>query len=65
MKVLVINGSPRANQCTATALEEVMKTLQAEGVEPGRDVMLSVASRDGSSGMYVIGGGHASAEVIR
>ena len=33
MKVLVINGSPRANQCTATALEEVMKTLQAEGVE--------------------------------
>ena len=33
MKVLVINGSPRANQCTATALDEVMKTLQAEGVE--------------------------------
>ena len=33
MKVLVINGSPRANQCTATALDEVMKTLKAEGVE--------------------------------
>ena len=33
MKVLVINGSPRANQCTATALDEVIKTLQAEGVE--------------------------------
>ena len=29
MKVLVINGSPRADQCTATALEEMMKTLQA------------------------------------
>ena len=33
MKVLVINGSPRADQCTATALDEMIKTLHAEGVE--------------------------------
>lgn len=33
MKVLVINGSPRAKGCTARALEEVVKVLNAEGVE--------------------------------
>ena len=33
MKVLVINGSPRAKGCTARALEEVIKVLHAEGVE--------------------------------
>ncbi|MDO4869702.1 MAG: flavodoxin family protein [Bacillota bacterium] len=33
MKVLVINGSPHEKGCTARALEEVMKTLNAEGIE--------------------------------
>lgn len=33
MKVLVINGSPRAKGCTARALEEVVKVLNAEGIE--------------------------------
>ena len=33
MKVLVINGSPRAKGCTVRALEEVIKVLHAEGVE--------------------------------
>ena len=32
-KVLVINGSPKANGCTATALDEVIRTLNQEGVE--------------------------------
>ena len=32
-KVLLINGSPKANGCTATALEEMIKTFHAEGVE--------------------------------
>ena len=32
-KVLLINGSPKANGCTATALEEMIKTFQEEGVE--------------------------------
>ena len=33
MKVLLINGSPRANGNTARALKEVADTLAAEGVE--------------------------------
>ena len=33
MKVLLVNGSPHANGCTFTALEEVSKTLIAEGIE--------------------------------
>ena len=33
MKVLLINGSPHANGCTATALREVAKTLNEGGVE--------------------------------
>jgi len=32
-KVLVINGSPHETGCTARALEEVIKTLNAEGIE--------------------------------
>ena len=33
MKVLLINGSPRANGCTFTALTEITKILNAEGVQ--------------------------------
>ena len=33
MKVLILNGSPKANGCTARALEEVAKTLEARGIE--------------------------------
>lgn len=33
MKVLLINGSPHKNGCTFTALSEVEKTLNEEGVE--------------------------------
>lgn len=33
MKVLLVNGSPHRNGCTARALQEVEKTLQAEGIE--------------------------------
>ncbi|MBE6897926.1 MAG: flavodoxin family protein [Ruminococcaceae bacterium] len=33
MKVLLINGSPHAHGCTATALNEVAKTLNENGVE--------------------------------
>lgn len=32
-KVLLINGSPHAHGCTATALEEMMRVFEAEGVE--------------------------------
>ena len=33
MKVLLINGSPRPRGCTYTALNEVAKTLEQEGIE--------------------------------
>ena len=33
MKVLLINGSPRQNGNTATALAEVAKQLTLEGIE--------------------------------
>ena len=32
-KVILINGSPRADQCTATALDEIIKILNEEGIE--------------------------------
>lgn len=32
-KVLLLNGSPRPNGCTAEALEEMMRTFAAEGIE--------------------------------
>ena len=33
MKVLIINGSPRFNRCTARALKEVSVTLNEEGID--------------------------------
>ena len=32
-KVLLLNGSPHPNGCTATALDEMIRTFEAEGVE--------------------------------
>lgn len=32
MKVLLLNGSPKADRCTFTALNEVAKTLESEGI---------------------------------
>ena len=32
-KVLVLNGSPHVHGCTATALDEVIKVLNEEGIE--------------------------------
>ena len=43
MKVLLVNGSPRANGCTARALREVEKTLQENGIETE---MIHVGNRD-------------------
>lgn len=33
MKVIIINGSPKGKGNTATALHEVERTLQAQGIE--------------------------------
>ena len=32
-KVILLNGSPHANGCTATALSEMIKVFEAEGIE--------------------------------
>ena len=32
MKALLINGSPRLHGCTYTALTELKRTLEAEGI---------------------------------
>ena len=34
MKALLINGSPRPNGCTFTALTELANTLEAEALKP-------------------------------
>ena len=33
MKVLLLNGSPHRSGCIATALEEMIRTFEAQGVE--------------------------------
>lgn len=43
MKVLVINGSPHINGCTARGLEEVEKTLHENGIETER---INVGNKD-------------------
>ena len=32
-KILLLNGSPNANGCTATALDEMIRVFEAEGIE--------------------------------
>ncbi|MBQ3802033.1 MAG: flavodoxin family protein, partial [Treponema sp.] len=32
-KVLLLNGSPRADGCTATALDEMIRVFDSEGIE--------------------------------
>ena len=32
-KVLLLNGSPKANGCTAAALREMISVFEAEGIE--------------------------------
>ncbi|MBQ2317593.1 MAG: flavodoxin family protein, partial [Lachnospiraceae bacterium] len=32
-KVILLNGSPHVHGCTATALDEMIRTFEAEGVE--------------------------------
>lgn len=43
LKALLVNGSPRANGCTFTALDELRRTLEEEGVEVE---LLHIGNRD-------------------
>ena len=40
MKALLINGSPHPKGCTYTALEELARTLEAEGIETDSQIEL-------------------------
>ena len=42
-KVVLLNGSPRANGCTATALQEMVKVFEEEGIEAE---ILQIGSRN-------------------
>ena len=42
-KVLLLNGSPRANGCTGRALEEMIRVFSEEGIETE---LIHVGSKD-------------------
>ena len=42
-KVLLLNGSPRAMECTGTALQEMVGVFEKEGIETE---VIQVGSRD-------------------
>ena len=42
-KVVLLNGSPRANGCTAEALKEMVKVFEEEGIEAE---ILQIGSRN-------------------
>ena len=50
MKVLLVNGSPRAAGCTFTALSEVAKALEEEGWRVPEDISLMGFENPGISG---------------
>ena len=52
MKVLLVNGSPREKGCTYTALCEVAKTLNSQGI----DTEIFHIGRDPISGCHACGG---------
>ncbi|MBQ2955789.1 MAG: MBL fold metallo-hydrolase [Clostridia bacterium] len=56
VRTIVLGHLSGENNFPELAYQSVCCALQSEGIEPGRDVALSVASRDGASGLYVIGG---------
>ena len=64
VRVIILGHLSGENNFPELAYQSVCTMLQLEGIEPGRDVMLSVASRDGASGMFVIGGQKTHGEVI-
>jgi len=64
VRTIVLGHLSGENNFPELAYQSVTSLLQLEGIEPGRDVMLSVASRDGASGIYVVGGPRSIPEVI-
>ncbi len=58
VRTIVLGHLSGENNFPELAYQSVCCQLQAEGIEPGRDVMLSVASRDGASGTFIVGNAH-------
>ncbi len=55
VRAIVLGHLSGENNFPELAYQSVCCVLQAEGIEPGIDVMLSVASRDGSNATYILG----------
>ena len=64
VRSIILGHLSGENNFPELAYQSVCSMLQLEGIDPGSDVMLSVASRDGASGMYVIGDERPHLEVI-
>lgn len=60
MKVILVNGSPHAEGCTYTALKEVEKALNADGVETEL-FQLGTAPISGCIGVRRLPAGRANA----
>lgn len=54
VRTIVLGHLSGENNFPELAYQSVCTALQLEEIEPGRDVMISVASRDGASGMYIL-----------
>lgn len=61
---IILGHLSAENNFPELAYQSVSCILQSEGIEVGRDLMLSVANRDGSSGMFVVGGTNNRLEVL-
>lgn len=55
VRAIILGHLSGENNFPELAYQSVCCVLQEEGIEPGFDMMLSVASRDGSNATYVIG----------
>ena len=64
VRAIVLGHLSGENNFPELAYQSVCCVLQQEGIEPGVDVMLSVAGRDGSNAMYAVGGQYDSVKVI-
>ena len=64
-KVLVINGSPRPNGCTATALNEVIRALHEEGGAAVNHVLAGEEHAEAGLEVVIAGGIVIEAEAFR
>ncbi len=56
VRAIILGHLSGENNFPELAYQSVCCVLQDEGIEPGVDLMLSVAGRDGSNATYILGG---------